>query len=128
LNRNEDVAINLTHERKRKWFVWGTVFTCTLSIPLIIGLSNIFRGIAAEKATGLATVAGGLAEAYITFAALLAFAIPVTAIFLLSRSFVRRHAARRFFHCSVSECIDACSCWAIPLVLFGLLARRCSSE
>ena len=52
----------LTHERKRKWFVWGTVVTCTLSIPLIIGMSNAFRGISTEKATGLAAVAGGLAE------------------------------------------------------------------
>src|SRR5260370_25720457 len=59
----------LTHERKRKWFVWGMVVTCTLSIPLIIGMSNAFRGISKEKATGLAAVAGGLSEAYLTFSA-----------------------------------------------------------
>ncbi len=77
----------LTHQRKRKWFVWGMVATCTLSIPLIIGMSNVFPGISTEKATGLAAVAGGLAESYVTFAAVLAFALPITAIFLLSRSF-----------------------------------------
>jgi hypothetical protein len=104
----------LTQERKRKWFVWGTVLTCTLSIPLIIGLSNTFRGIAAEKATGLAAVAGGLAEAYVTFAAVLAFALPITAIFLLSRSFVRGHAARSLFSL-------LCICWnALMLALAGL--------
>jgi hypothetical protein len=52
----------LTHERKRRWFVWGTVVTCTLFIPLIIGMSNAFRGISTEKQTGLTAVAGGLAE------------------------------------------------------------------
>jgi len=50
----------LTHERKRRWFVWGTVVTCTLSIPLIIGMSNAFRGISTEKQTSLTAVAGGL--------------------------------------------------------------------
>ena len=108
------MAINLTHERKRKWFVWGTVLTCTLSIPLIGGLSNIFRSISAEKATGLAAVAGGLAEAYVTFGAILAFALPITAIFLLSRSFVRGHAARSLFSL-------LCICWnAVMLALAGL--------
>jgi hypothetical protein len=80
----------LTHERKRKWFVWGTVVTCTLSIPLIIGMSNAFRGISTEKATGLAAVAGGLAEAYVTFGVVLAFALPITAIFRVLPVSLRR--------------------------------------
>src|SRR5260370_15246181 len=57
----------LNHERKRKWFVWGMVVTCTLSIPLIIGMSNAFRGISKEKATGLAPVAGGCVLAFVNF-------------------------------------------------------------
>jgi hypothetical protein len=104
----------LTHERKRKWFVWGAVVTCMLSIPLVIGIAQSFRGISAEHATGLAAVAGGLAEAYVTFAVVLAFALPLTAIFLLSRSFVKGHAARSFFSL-------LCICWnAIMLALSGL--------
>jgi len=104
----------LTHERKRKWFVWGTVVTCTLSIPLIIGMSNAFRGISTEKATGLAAVAGGLAEAYVTFGVVLAFALPITAIFLLSRSFARGHGVRSLFSL-------LCICWnALMLALAGL--------
>jgi hypothetical protein len=98
----------LIHERKRKWFVWGTFLTCTLSIPLIVGMSNSLRGISAEKATGLAAVAGGLAEAYVTFAAILAFALPIAAIFLLSRSLSQDARRARFFPCSVSAGMQLC--------------------
>jgi hypothetical protein len=104
----------LTRQRKRKWFVWGTLVTCVLSIPLVIGMAQSFRGILAEHATGLAAVAGGLAEGYVTFAVVLAFALPVTAIFLLSRSFVRGRAARSLFSL-------LCICWnAFMLALAGL--------
>jgi|SRR6185503_2111257 hypothetical protein len=104
----------LIHERKKRWFVWGAVVTCTLAVPLIIGMSNAFRGIATEKATGLAAVAGGLAEAYVTLAAVLAFVLPVTAIFLFSRSFARGHGLRSFFSI-------LCMCWnALMVALAGL--------
>jgi hypothetical protein len=104
----------LTHERKRRWFVWGTAVTCTLSIPLIIGISNAFNGIAKEKATGLAAAAGGLAEGYLTFGVALAFAMPITAIFLLSRSFARGHGVRSLFSL-------VCIGWnALMLALAGL--------
>src|SRR5439155_7766083 len=109
----------LTHERKRRWFVWGTVVTCTLSIPLIIGMSNAFRGISTEKATGLAAVAGGLVEGYVTFGVVLAFAMPITAIFLLSRSFARGHGVRSLFSL-------VCICWnALMLALAGLFLWLC---
>jgi len=104
----------LTHERKRKWFIWGSVVTCILSIPLLIGISNAFRGISTEKATGLATVAGGFAEGYVTFGVVLAFALPIAAIFLLSRSLTRGHGMRSLFSI-------LCICWnALMLVFAGL--------
>ena len=104
----------LIHKRKRKWFIWGTVVTCTLSIPLITGMSNAFRGISAEKATGLAVVAGGLAEAYVTLGVVLAFALPVAAVFLLSRSLARGHGMRSLFSI-------LCICWnGLMLALAGL--------
>ena len=103
-----------TDERKRKWFIWGTVVTCTLSIPLIIGMSNAFRGISGEKATGVAALAGGIAEAYVTFGVVLGFALSIAAIFLLSRSFARGHGMRSLF--SILGI-----CWnALMLVLAGL--------
>jgi hypothetical protein len=43
----------LERERQNKWFLWGTAFTWTLSIPLIVGVSNAFKGISEQKATGL---------------------------------------------------------------------------
>ncbi|MGD0415112.1 MAG: hypothetical protein ABSA80_07160 [Terriglobales bacterium] len=104
----------LTHERKKRWFVWGTVVTCTLSIPLIIDISNAFNGIAKEKATGLAAVAGGLGEGYVAFGVVLAFAMPITAIFLLSRSFARGHGVRSLLSL-------VCICFnALMLALAGL--------
>jgi len=104
----------LTHERKRRWFVWGTVVSCTLFIPLIIGMSNAFRGLSTEKGTSLTAVAGGLAEGYVIYGVILAFAMPVTAIFLLSRSFARGHGVRSLFSL-------VCICWnALMLALTGL--------
>jgi hypothetical protein len=104
----------ITHERKKKQFVWGTVVTCGLSIPIIVGMFSAFRGICTEKATGLAAVAGGLVEAYVTFAVVLAFLLPVTAIFLLSRSFAKGHGARTLFSL-------LCICWnALMFALAGL--------
>jgi hypothetical protein len=77
-------------------------------------MAQSFRGIFAEHATGLAAIAGGLTESYVTFAVVLAFVLPITAIFLLSRSFVKGHAARSFFSL-------LCICWnAIMLALSGL--------
>jgi hypothetical protein len=80
----------------------------------LIGISNAFNGIAKEKATGLAAVAGGLAEGYLTFGVALAFAMPITAIFLLSRSFARGHGVRSLFSL-------VCIGWnALMLALAGL--------
>ena len=67
---------SFSDERKRKYFLWGTVLTWTLAVPLIIGIFHAFRGISEQKATGLGAVAGGLAEAYAIFGLFLAFVLP----------------------------------------------------
>jgi succinate dehydrogenase hydrophobic anchor subunit len=85
---------SLSHDRQRKSFFWGTALTGILSIPLIIVFLNAFRAISAERATGLAAVAGGLAEAYVTLGVLLSLALPVAAIVLLLRSFSAGHRMR----------------------------------
>jgi len=101
-------------DHKRKWFLWGTVLTWTLSIPLIIGMFNSFRGISEQKATGLGAVAGGLAEGYVTFGLIFSLVLPVGAIVLLVRSFSGRHRMRAL----VSVLYI---CWsALALALAGL--------
>jgi hypothetical protein len=105
---------SFSHDRKRKSFFWGTVLTATLSIPLIIVFFNAFKGISAEKATGLAAMAGGLAEAYVTLGLLLSLVLPVGAIVLLVRSFSPGHRMRALFSLL---CICACT---LTLALAGL--------
>jgi|SRR5271170_6395166 len=84
-------------DHKKKYFLWGTVLTWTLSIPVIVGMFNTFWGIQQEKAIGLAAVAGGVSEAYATFGLILAFVLPVGAIVLLVRSFSGEHPMRAVF-------------------------------
>jgi len=86
-----------SYDRKRKSFLWGTVLTLALSIPLIFAIFNAFKGITEQKATGLGAVAGSIAEGYVSFAVILAFAAPVLAIFLLVRSFSGGHRMRVLF-------------------------------
>ena len=105
---------SLSDDRNRKSFVWGAVLTATLSIPLVIVFFNTFRAISAHKATGLAAVAGGLAEAYVTLGVLLSLGLPVAAIVLLLRSFSAGHRFRALI--SVL-CICAC---VLILALAGL--------
>jgi hypothetical protein len=80
-----------SHDSKGKWYVWGTILTWTLSIPVIIAIFNSLREISEQKATGVGAVAGGLAEGYVTFSLILAFVLPVGAIVLLVRSLSGTH-------------------------------------
>ncbi len=67
------------------------------SIPFMIlffNFFNAFRAISQEKATGLAAVAGGPTEAYVTFGLILSFMLPVAAIVMLFRSFSAGNEAR----------------------------------
>jgi hypothetical protein len=104
----------LEPDRKKKWFLWGTVLTWTLSIPFIIGAFNAFKGISGQKTAGLGAIAGGLTEAYVTIGLIFAFVLPVGAIVLLVRSFSKAHPMRAVF--SVLYI-----CWsALTLVLASL--------
>jgi hypothetical protein len=97
---------SFSYDHRRKSFFWGIGLTGILSIPLIIVLFNAFRGISAEKATGLTAVAGGLAEAYVTLGILLSFGLAVGAIVLLLRSFSAGHRMRGLISLL---CICACA-------------------
>jgi hypothetical protein len=51
-------------ELKKKRFLWGVALARAPSVPALIGLSNVLRGMSRARATGLAAVAGGLAEMF----------------------------------------------------------------
>ncbi len=85
-----------TDARKSR-FVWGLVLVWAPAIPLIIGMSNVFRGISENKATGLGAVAGGLIEAYLIFGFIAALIFQAAGIVLLARSFSEGRRAQAFF-------------------------------
>jgi hypothetical protein len=91
------VGAEATYEAGKNRFVWGMVLAWAPAIPLIIGVSSTFRGLSEQKAIGLGAVAGGLAEAYLTFGLLATLAFQVGGIVLLSRSFSSGHGARAVF-------------------------------
>jgi hypothetical protein len=85
------------YEPRKGRFVWGLVLAWTPAIPIIIGMSNIFRGISENKATGIGALLGGLVEAYVIFGFIAAVAFQVVGIVLLARSFSEGGRARAFF-------------------------------
>ncbi len=82
---------------KKKRFLWGILLAWAPWLPTIIGLGYAFRGISAEKATGLAAVAGGLTETFLLFGLLVTLVFEVVAIILLVRAFDSGHWLRSSF-------------------------------
>src|ERR1039458_3056396 len=77
-----------TDEIKRKRFLWGVCLAWTPFLFLIIHTAiDAFNGIAREKATGLAAVAGGLVEFFSTFGLAAVLVFEVAAVILLLRAF-----------------------------------------
>jgi len=99
---------------KKKRFLWGVLLAWTPWLPAIIGLGVVFRGISAEKATGLAVVAGGLRETFLLFGLLATVVFEVTAIILLVRAFEPGHWLRSLF-LVFSLCLSG-----LMLLLFGV--------
>lgn len=111
---------SFSYDHKRKSFFWGTALTGILSIPLIIAFFNALKGISAERATGLAAIAGGLAEAYVTFGVLLSLGLPVAAIVLLLRSFSAGHRMRALISL-LCICASALTLCLAALFMWGVL-------
>jgi len=99
---------------KKKRFLWGVLLAWAPWLPTIIGLGYAFRGIAAEKATGLAVVTGGLMETFFLFGLLATVVFEVAAIILLVRAFEHGHWLRSLF-VVFSLCLSG-----LMLLLFGL--------
>ncbi|HLK31967.1 MAG TPA: hypothetical protein VKT29_02690, partial [Terriglobales bacterium] len=89
--------VQSTADARKHRFLWGLVLVWAPAVPLIVGLSNIFRGISETKATGLGAAAGGLVEGYVIFGFIVAFVFQVIGIVLLARSFSEGRPARSFF-------------------------------
>jgi hypothetical protein len=84
-------------DRSRKRFLWGVALAWVPGIPIFIGLREAFTGINNSKATGLAAVAGGLAETYFTVGLAATLICEVWAMTLIFRSFSRGHGLRSAF-------------------------------
>lgn len=82
---------------RQKRFLWGVALAWIPWIPAMVGLRNAFAGISNTKATGLAAVAGGIAEAYVTFGLVATLICEGAAIVLLFGAFARGHGVRSAF-------------------------------
>lgn len=80
--------------RQRKQFLWGIALAWLPFLPVLAGLVNIFRGISAQKATGIGAVAGGIAEMGVLYVIVFAPVFTVVAIVLLVRSLSKAHPIR----------------------------------
>ena len=78
----------------RKRFLLGASLAWAPWVPTLIGLGYAFRGISNSKATGLAAVAGGVAESFIIWGIATMITSQVAAIVWLSRSFSHEHPVR----------------------------------
>jgi hypothetical protein len=83
-------------------------------VPILIGLGFAFRGIWNTRATGLAAVAGGIAELLVLWGLVSMIACQVAAIVCLVRSISREHLIR-----SVVSAASACAS-AVILLLIGV--------
>lgn len=81
-------------DQERKRFAWGVGLAWLPLLLLVPGLVSAFRGVSQEKATGLAAVAGGFAEAMATFGLLMFVACQIAAIALLVRAIKREQWGR----------------------------------
>ncbi len=77
-----------------KRFLWGVALAWAPWVPTLVGLGYALRGISREKATGLAAVAGGLAEILVMWGIATMIVSQIAAIVLLSRSFSHGHWMR----------------------------------
>ena len=101
-------------ERAKKRFFWGVLLAWIPALPLVFTFFLVFRDLSTSHATGLAAVAGGLAEAYAILGAGLTFVFEVAAIVLLFRSFSRGQLMRSLFT------IASLCCSVVILFMFGI--------
>jgi hypothetical protein len=104
---------------QQKRFLWGVALALTPWVPTLIGLAKAFRGIEGTKATGLAAVAGGVAEEFVVWGVGAVIIGSVTAIVLLVRSFSRAHWMRNVISVA-SLCLSGLMLLGVGLFLWIL--------
>ena len=102
----------------RNKFRWGLLLAWIpllfFIVPTAIGFINAFVSMANQRATGLAAVAGGLAEVLVTFGLVVVVGSEVAAIVMLLRTLSRSQPMR-----AVVAIISVC-CSGLLLGLVGL--------
>ena len=113
--------MHLQNDNAAKAFHKGALLTWVPFLLFMIPIAYAFRGIANSKATGLAVVAGGIAEGLATFGFAAIVITQIVAIFVLARTINRGHFARSLF----SALSIICSLLLISvMVLFVWLVPR----
>jgi hypothetical protein len=84
-------------ELKKKQFAWGVLLAWLPWVPVLMGVAHAFRDISETKATGLAAIAGGVAEMFVWFGIGAMPVCAVGAMALLFRSFSKGNGFRGFF-------------------------------
>jgi hypothetical protein len=111
---------------KRKRFLWGVCLAWTpflfLFIPTAFGVFGALRGIAREKATGLAVVSAGLVEFFSFFGLAATLVFEVAAIFLLLRAFSGGRPVRALFSV-ISICCSGFMLTILSLFLWFFVFR-----
>ena len=102
---------------KRKRFLWGVLLAWSTFPPVLYGCAHSLRGISQQKATGLAAVAGGLAEGLVPYGLLLIIVAQVTAIVLLVRGFAAEHTGRSVIS-AVSVCWSVLTLFLLAMLVF----------
>jgi hypothetical protein len=80
------------HNRKR--FFWAVLLACAPWVPTMVAISHSFVGISNSRATGLAAIAGGIAELLVWWGLGTMIISQIVAIVWLFRSFSRDHWLR----------------------------------
>jgi len=78
----------------KRRFLWGALLAWAPWIPTLIGFGYLFVGINNSKATGLAAVAGDMAELLVWWGIVTMIICQVAAIVWLFRSFSSTHILR----------------------------------
>jgi len=82
-------------EAKKKRFLWGVALTCSVSLLFLPTFVSMF--LSNSKVTGLAAIAGGMAEVFIEYGIAAVLIGQTVALILLFRSFSKGHWLRSIF-------------------------------
>ncbi len=100
----------------QKRFRWGLVLAWAPWLAMVPGLWSMFIGINSSKATGLAVVAGSMAEALVWWGLATLLVAELIALFFLTRSFSKQDSFR-----NLVSIISICASGMMLLLVGGFL-------